>query len=426
MFEFLFLSSLLAFFGVAFVVVPLMRKAEDSGEEILSDDDRKAQNVAIFKDRLSELENEREKGGLSPEQFEKLKTELERTLLADVEGLETSARQTVNSAFSKLLLGLLALVFVAGSYGLYFHWGSLEKQIQAQAMRFDQSEIARAEEAARTGDMSGLIQQLYDKLQGAPDNIEGWMMLARTSMNVENYPMAVEAYTQVVAAIERQDENPAPALGLLAQAHYFAAGGRMTDEALAAVRQAQRLDPGETNTLGLLAIDAFASGAYAVAVQNWERLLAIAPEHPARASIEAGIARAKGLAGIEEAAPAVQTDPGVQAEITVTVSLDESLRDRVSGNETVFIFARSPVGPPMPLAASRHSVAELPLTVVLNDSKAMAPMARLSQVERADIVARISFSGEPVAQPGDLYAKAEGIPVKGSAAISLTIDQEEL
>lgn len=426
MFEFLFLSSLLAFFGVAFVVVPLMRKADDSGEEILSDDDRKAQNVAIFKDRLSELENEREKGGLSPEQFEKLKTELERTLLADVEGLETSARQTVNSAFSKLLLGLLALVFVAGSYGLYFHWGSLEKQIQAQAMRFDQSEIARAEEAARTGDMSGLIQQLYDKLQGAPDNIEGWMMLARTSMNVENYPMAVEAYTQVVAAIERQDENPAPALGLLAQAHYFAAGGRMTDEALVAVRQAQRLDPDETNTLGLLAIDAFASGAYAVAVQNWERLLAIAPEHPARASIEAGIARAKGLAGIEEAAPAVQTDPGVQAEITVTVSLDESLRDRVSGNETVFIFARSPVGPPMPLAASRHSVAELPLTVVLNDSKAMAPMARLSQVERADIVARISFSGEPVAQPGDLYAKAEGISVKGSAAISLTIDQEEL
>jgi len=213
---------------------------------------------------------------------------------------------------------------------------------------------------------------------------------------------------------------------LLAQAHYFAAGGRMTDEALAAVRQAQRLDPDETNTLGLLAIDAFASGAYAVAVQNWERLLAIAPEHPARASIEAGIARAKGLAGIEEAAPAVQTDPGVQAEITVTVSLDESLRDRVSGNETVFIFARSPGGPPMPLAASRHSVTELPLTVVLNDSKAMAPMARLSQVERADIVARISFSGEPVAQPGDLYAKAEGIPVKGSAAISLTIDQEEL
>lgn len=421
MFEFLFLSSLLAFFGVAFVVVPLMRKAEDSGEEILSDDDRKAQNVAIFKDRLSELENEREKGGLSPEQFDKLKTELERTLLADVEGLETSARQTVNPAFSKLVLGWLAVVFVAGSYGLYFHWGSLEKQIQAQAMRFDQSEIARAEEAARTGDMSGLIQQLYDKLQGAPDNIEGWMMLARTSMNVENYPMAVEAYTQVVAAIERQDENPAPALGLLAQAHYFAAGGRMNDDALAAVRQAQRLDPDETNTLGLLAIDAFASGAYAVAVQNWERLLAIAPEHPARASIEAGIARAKGLAGIEETAP-----PDVQAEITVTVSLDERLLDRVSGNETVFIFARSPGGPPMPLAASRHSVSELPLTVVLNDSKAMAPMARLSQVERADIVARISFSGEPVAQSGDLYAKAERVPVNDRAAINLTIDQEQL
>ena len=62
-----------------------------------------------------------------------------------------------------------------------------------------------------------------------------------------------------------------------------------------------------------------------------------------------------------------------KAEIQVTVSLDAALKDKVSDQDVVFIYAKAMSGPPMPLAAVRKTVASLPITVTLNDAMAMMP-----------------------------------------------------
>jgi cytochrome c-type biogenesis protein CcmH len=56
----------------------------------------------------------------------------------------------------------------------------------------------------------------------------------------------------------------------------------------------------------------------------------------------------------------------------------------------------------MPLAVSRQPVAEWPLKVTLDDSMAMAPGMGLSRFDRYVVSARISASGQAMAQPGDL------------------------
>ena len=95
-----------------------------------------------------------------------------------------------------------------------------------------------------------------------------------------------------------------------------------------------------------------------------------------------------------------------------------------SGDNTVFIYARASQGPPMPLAVSRVSVSDLPTTVTLDDSMAMIPDMRLSAFPSVTIGARISPSGNPLAQSGDWFAEQNDIPVEETGSISLTIDTQ--
>ncbi len=43
----------------------------------------------------------------------------------------------------------------------------------------------------------------------------------------------------------------------------------------------------------------------------------------------------------------------------------------------------------------------------------MSPQNKLSSVERVTVSARVSLSGNVVAQPGDLLVEMENIPTKG-------------
>lgn len=127
-----------------------------------------------------------------------------------------------------------------------------------------------------------------------------------------------------------------------------------------------------------------------------------------------------------QATPRASTDEGsTQApRIEVKVALDPTLEGEVSETSTVFVFARAAQGPPMPLAAARHQVKDLPLTVVLDDSMAMMPSMKMSNFNEFKVGARISWSGNPMPQSGDFEGFAEGIiPAAPSDPVSVTINQ---
>ncbi|QKT05068.1 hypothetical protein HUS23_11885 [Ectothiorhodospiraceae bacterium 2226] len=113
-------------------------------------------------------------------------------------------------------------------------------------------------------------------------------------------------------------------------------------------------------------------------------------------------------------------DP-VDGGISGTVSLAPDLAERADPDDTVFLFARMPEGPPMPLAVQRLQVRDLPASFVLDDSHAMTEM-RLSQAERVLIVARVSKSGMAGAQPGDLEGRSQ-VVAPGTAGLEIVIDQ---
>jgi len=125
-----------------------------------------------------------------------------------------------------------------------------------------------------------------------------------------------------------------------------------------------------------------------------------------------------------------QRDPGLAGSVmavsslTLKVELHDSLQALVDPGDLVFVYAKAAKGPPMPLAVKRLTVSELPAAVTLSDADAMMAEMKLSAFDLVVVGARISKSGNPVAQAGDLFIEVAGIDSSNPPQdLLLTINQ---
>ncbi len=395
--------------------------------------EQKQANLAIFQSRLNELETEHENGRISGEEYAQLRCELEKSLLNDLPGNgdeQTPPLRAVGSmkkwlklsSLLKILLlkvprtPLLAVLAFVGvpllALGLYALLGDYKGLSQSRWM--DETRHMLAQQG---NDMEGILAQLENRLAENPEVIEGWVLLGRSYMTLERYPQAAESFAKVAALLEMEKENPAVGYGLLAQALYFASKG-VTPGVQSAVKKALTADPGESNALSILGVAAFQQEMYQEAARYWQTIIDNNPNDPNAEAIQNGINRALALAAAqdpssvspngEEASPRGQKaspngeKAGAPVELTVNVSLSESVRSAAGPEDAVYILARPANGGRMPLAVTRVRVADLPLTVTLNDSMAMGPMAKLSSVTEVEVIARVSKAGTPQPQSGDI------------------------
>jgi cytochrome c-type biogenesis protein CcmH len=220
----------------------------------------------------------------------------------------------------------------------------------------------------------------------------------------------------------------------------MAQGRRLAGKPAALVERALAIDPKQRKALALAATVALEARDFAASLGYWRRLAAQLPEgsDEARriseviAEIEAAQHEGKGSPrpssgkrtgdGLPAAAsPVASAQPGA-GTISGRVDLTSAFGSRVALTDTVFIYARAPEGSRMPLAVLRIPAKELPRDFVLDDSLGMAPGTKLSAAPTVVVEARVSKSGNAIAQPGDLFGKSS--PVKpGTAGLRITIDQ---
>lgn len=277
-------TALLIVLALIFVLYPMLfaRRAKPVVQY-------RDQNLAAYRARLKELEHERDEGILDESGFESMKDELEMRLLRDVEAEGEGSGDSGPGARRGMVLTTLALVLLvpAGAFLLYNELGASDAVAQ---FRERQQMMQDGMDAA---DVEAMVQSLRNRLESDPDNPEGWAMLARSYMQLERFQKAADAYRELASAIERSGEgSPAAAIGLQAQALFMANQGQMTPKVKNAISRAREDNPDEINSLGLLGVEAFRNGDYRKALEYWERILEIAPDHPQADSIRQGVVAA--------------------------------------------------------------------------------------------------------------------------------------
>ena len=276
-------AILLIILALAFVIYPMLFARRDKPVVHYRE-----QNLAAYRSRLRELERERDEGVLDESGFESLKDELEVSLLRDVEA-ENAEREGGAGGRRGLVMVTLVLVIALplAAFQLYGYLGASDQVAQFR----DRQKMM--EGGVDASDVNAMVQGLRDRLEAEPDNPEGWAMLGRSYMQLERFRKAANAYGELAAAIERGGEgSPASALGMRAQALFMANQGVMTPEVEQAIDRAREINPDEVNSLGLRGVEAFRNGDYRKALEYWERILRIAPDHPQADSIRQGVTTA--------------------------------------------------------------------------------------------------------------------------------------
>ncbi len=261
------------------------------------------------------------------------------------------------------------------------------------------------------------IAQLEDKLAEDPDQPEGWRLLGNAYQSRGEAAKAAHAFGQAL----KYAPDDAELLTSVAESRAMNDPQRRFDaEAVAMLEHAVQVQPMHQRARWFLGIARRQAGDAAAAAAVWEPLLAVVDDSTAR-PLREQIALARNEAGLPPLPEAAGTpaSPGV----TIAVSLDPQLGMRLPANATLFVLARQPGGPPMPVAAKKLPVTGFPLTVELTDADSPMPTLKLSQLDTVELVARISASGDARAAAGDFTSAPVQVATGEDARAALLIDQ---
>jgi len=357
-------------------------------------------NKQVFNEHLSQLEKDFSEGLIENKDYEAQKRELEDRFLLDMDGLAEGS-SVDGSASKKSSKGNLIGLFASG----------LIASVSAVALYYDLGATEELEMAKNLESVSGLSEQelltrLEQQLDAEPESLEGQLLLARTYLTLGRSADAVKPLTKALELTKGTDAE-ASVLAQLAQATYFTNPSVISEQAERYIDQSLQLNPQEPTALGVSGILAFEQGDYQKAIEQWQKVLAVIEEGPNAVSLRKGIETARMRLAEANAGPSGDSQEAVQAPastkaIQVAVGIAEEVKKDFAANTRVFVYARHAQGPRMPLAIQRVTVADLPVSLTLDDTTSMAGMAKLSDAQNVQIIARISVSGSAMPSEGDV------------------------
>ena len=262
------------------------------------------------------------------------------------------------------------------------------------------------------------VTQLRAELERNPNQPEGWPLLARALAAQGDLAGARDAYAKAVELVPDHADLLVEAAQARAQAHPQHV---FDDEALALLERATAIEPGNQRALWFIGVAQRQRGQDAEAAKTWEPLLAQVDARTA-ASLRTQVNAAREAAGLPPlAAPAAAVPAGPGLRVKVSLDPDFAARVRLRGDAVVFVSARPVGGPPMPVAAERHTIQELPLDIVLDDSDSLMPTRKLSELDEVEISARLSAGGTADRQEGDIESAAIRVKLPSDQVVELVI-----
>jgi cytochrome c-type biogenesis protein CcmH len=248
--------------ALAILLVPLLLRGRAAAS-------REAYNLAVYRDQLAELDRDIGRGVLTPDQAEAARAEIGRRILA-LAPSATAAGPGSAVPFAVAVVAILVLPFAAWS--LYAALGSPSLPDQPFATR-TQAATAQTAEAAPPHDMADAMAKLAQHLKEQPDDLNGWVLLARSQMSVGHFQEAADAYSH---AAQLAKDN-LDVIGDWGEAQVLAAGGKVTPGARDAFEKTLKDPDNAPRSRYYLALATAQQGDAKTALQQWVDLEAESP-----------------------------------------------------------------------------------------------------------------------------------------------------
>jgi cytochrome c-type biogenesis protein CcmH len=404
---------LLLVIALLFVILPLW-----FGNLKINTVQRDSANLEIFRDQIAEMDTDLRNGLLTQDMYEQGKRELQSRLVDEVGEAQSITAVSVRDPF-KILALVLAVIIPVAAIGLYWQIGNRHALLpQPSNVSADQFSSVRSESA---------LKALEQKVAAQPQDGDSLFQLARSYAEMERYTDAVQAYDKLTQLVPNEAQLWADYADVLA----MASGKSLVGTPTKLLNKALSIEPDNFKALALSGSAAMERSDYAAAVAYWEKLLKLIPQDNENAKIVAGgIQNARVLLAQKTGGNIpVQSLPPSQAEaqagkeaISGTVVLSSAIKGQAKPEDTLFVLVRAAEGPKMPLAIVRKQVKDLPLKFTLDDSTAMSPQMKMSNFEQVVVIAKVSKSGNPLTQTGDLQGMSQ-VMKPGTKGVKLVIDK---
>ncbi|MDR0247559.1 MAG: c-type cytochrome biogenesis protein CcmI [Burkholderiales bacterium] len=289
MIGFLAVALVLTAIACVWIFVPLFKRRADKGDA----PGHGQSNLQILRDQWAELESDYRTGAIGDAELVEAKAELERRTLEEAAGVKnmavTEETPRQKSAIIWSVAGSLAVLCVAGL--LYFMIGTPTafdpKVAASEAVEKDPHDFSPSQ-------MEEMLNAFAAKLENEPGNIEGWLMLARSYVQLGKYPQAATTYEKILGRIPDEANVLADYADLVAVMQ----GGRLDGRPMELVERALKADPAHWKALALAGTYAFEKQNYAQAEAYWIRVkAAVPPDSEIAHAIDGSIAEARERAG---------------------------------------------------------------------------------------------------------------------------------
>ncbi|TFH68754.1 c-type cytochrome biogenesis protein CcmI [Gammaproteobacteria bacterium LSUCC0057] len=389
---------------VAWPFIARSRTATVSAEQQLAEISREA-NIALYREQKQQLDEQRDSAELNEAEYQQQLTALGQLLLDNIEASPDIASTSRSQGL--WLLPVLILLLLLAVVVSYRHYGAeLDLEITAQLQQLDAGEASSAQ-------IEQLQTTIKERLARNPESAYYWNLLAQRAASAGDFAAAADYLGR---AVEWASED-----GWLyaqyAQALFFAADRQFTDAVNLALDRGYALTPDDQTVLGLKGVQAFEMSEYAAAIDYWRRAQAsLDPSGSGWQALQSGIERSRALLGEGSELP----DSSAPTVIRVELNINSAVA--ASAQQAVFVAVVQANGGPMPLAARRLTVAELPATLLLTERDQLSAERSLRGGGELLVSARLSATGTANADSADIVVRSAPFTlVDGAASVALTL-----
>ena len=266
------------------------------------------------------------------------------------------------------------------------------------------------------------IAALQNDLADNPDNINGWLLLARSQMTMNLPADAVNSYRKALSLSPEDGYTKLDLADAILRSTDPAKQQQFPTEAKQLLEQAYASNPELQKAQWLLGIAAASAGEHQHALDLWQNLLTkLEPGSTIATTVTDQINQSQMALGEHPAIP--MPAPAEPTSISAGLNINLQLEEATSANPqaVVFVFLKVPGQVGMPLAVKRLTAAQLPINLQLTDADMLQPGKSLTDFPELSVSAKLSATGTANAHPDDLLAEAINIDTTDIKPVSLIL-----